>query len=188
MKVLSYILGVILAIGGIVCLFNPENTFFATGYIMAISLLIYGISGIVNVIMKRTLPIFLLSCIPATILGIIAIIRPGTTLVFDALMLGLFAAWFIIQGITTIIMSVQLRRQIRGWGFPLAIGIISTIVGIYAFIYPQIAIFAIGIMIGIFLIETGIDIIALTAAVSAAEDMIRHADDDVIDNDSRNDA
>lgn len=192
MKVLSYIMGAILIIGGIVSLFNPENTFFATGYMMAILLLVYGIIGILNVILKKTRPIFLLSSIPATIIGIIAIIRPGTTIVFDAFMIYLFAAWFIIQGITTIIMSVQLRRQIRGWGFALAIGIISTIVGSYAFIYPAISVIAIGIMIGMFLIETGIDLIVLTAAVSAAEEVIRKAEEEIsgetIDGETRNDA
>ena len=192
MKVLSYIMGAILIIGGIASLFNPENTFFATGYMMAILLLVYGIIGILNVILKKIRPIFLLSSIPATIIGIIAIIRPGTTIVFDAFMIYLFAAWFIIQGITTIIMSVQLRRQIRGWGYALAIGIISTIVGIYAFIYPAISVIAIGIMIGMFLIETGIDLIVLTAAVSAAEKVIREAEEEIsgetIDGETRNDA
>lgn len=192
MKVLSYILGAILTIGGISCLFSPESTFFATGYMMAILLLVFGIFGIVGVILKRRMPISLLASIPATIIGIIAIIRPGTTLVFDAFMIYMFAAWFIIQGITTIIIAVQLRRQIRGWGFTLAIGIISTILGIYAFIYPAISVVAIGIQIGIFLIETGIDIIALTAAVSAAEEVLRSSEDDssgdIIDMENRNDS
>lgn len=177
MKILSYIMGALLIIGGIASLCSPENTFLATGYMMAILLLIYGILGILNVVLRKTSPIFLLSTIPATVIGIIAIIRPGTTIIFDAFMIYLFAAWFIVQGITTIIMSIQMRRLIRGWGFALAIGIISTIIGIYAFIYPSISIIAIGIMIGMFLIETGIDLIVLTAAVSAVDKELRGKDE-----------
>ena len=166
MKVVSYILGVIMVIGGVICLFNPESTVLATGYIMAILLLLFGIIGIVNVIRKRLLPISLLASIPAAIIGIIAVIRPGTTLIFDAFMIYLFAGWYVVQGISSIIMAVQSRRFVRGWGFALAMGIISVILGIYAFIYPEISLFAIGIMIGIFLIETGIDVIVITATIS----------------------
>ena len=178
MKVLSYIMGGILIIGGIICLFDPADTFLSTGYIMAVMFLVFGIIGIVNVILKKTLPISLLASIPATIIGIIAIIRPGSTLVFDAFVIYLFAVWYVLQGITTIIMAVQMKGKVRGWGFPLAIGIISIVLGIYTFIYPAIAVIAIGIMIGIFLIETGIDLIAITAVIGSAADYLRHHDDD----------
>lgn len=178
MKVLSYIMGGILIIGGIICLFDPADTFLSTGYIMAIMFLVFGIIGIVNVILKRTPAISLLASIPATIIGIIAIVRPGTTLVFDAFMIYLFAAWYVLQGITTMIMAIQMKGRVRGWGFPLAIGIISIVLGIYTFVYPSIAVIAIGIMIGIFLIETGIDLIAITSIIGAAVDQLRHHDDE----------
>ncbi len=177
MKVVSYILGGLLIVAGIACLFNPGSTVLATGYVMAILLLIYGIVGIINVIMKKTLPIFLLASIPAAIIGIIAIVRPGTTLVFDAFMAILFAAWFIVQGITTIVIAVQTRRVRRGWGFSLAIGIISVVVGIYSFVHPTISLVAIGILIGIYLIEAGIDLIVLTATVGSIQDFVKNAKD-----------
>ena len=50
MVVLSIIAGVILTMGGIACLFSPGETFLATGYFIAILLLIFGIVGIINVI------------------------------------------------------------------------------------------------------------------------------------------
>ena len=177
MKVVSYILGGLLIVAGIACLFNPGSTVLATGYVMAILLLIYGIVGIINVIMKKTLPIFLLASIPAAIIGIIAIVRPGTTLVFDAFMAILFAAWFIVQGITTIVIAAQTRRVRRGWGFSLAIGIISVVVGIYSFVHPTISLVAIGILIGIYLIEAGIDLIVLTATVGSIQDFVKNAKD-----------
>ena len=85
-------------------------------------------------------------------------------------MIYLFAAWYMLQGITTIIMSVQMRRVVRGWGFPLAIGIISAVVGIYTFVHPSVAVLAIGLMIGIFLIESGIDLIAITAVIGSSKE------------------
>lgn len=173
MKILSYIFGAILIALGIFCLCNPGDTFLASGYIMTFLLFVYGIIGIISVILRKTLPIYLLASIPATVIGIISIIRPGTPLVFDAFMMFLFAGWFIVQGITSIIMSIQMRKQIPGWGFSLAMGIISVIIGIYAFMYPVFAIIAIGILIGIFLIETGITMIVLTASVASAGEAFR---------------
>lgn len=175
MKVLSYILGGLLIIAGIFCMFNPAETVVATGYVMAILLLVYGIIGILNVIMKRTLPIFLLASIPATIIGIIALVRPGTTLVFDAFMVYLFAAWFVVEGITSIIMAVKTRLFNRGWVLTLIIGILSVIVGIYSFVHPNVSLFAIGILIGIYLVMAGIDLIVITATVSSVEDIVDEA-------------
>ena len=86
MVVLSVICGVLLMMGGIACLFNPGATFFATGYFIAILLLIYGIVGIVNVVRKRAPAIGLITYILAVIVGIFAIFRPENALVMDTIL------------------------------------------------------------------------------------------------------
>lgn len=172
MKVVTIILGVLLAILGIVCIFSPGSTFLATGYLLAILLLVYGIIGIINVARKYSSPISLFASIPAVIIGVIAVFFPGSAEAFDILLLYLFAAWLVVQGIVNIIMSIRTRIFNRAWVFELILGIISVIVGGYSFAHPQISAFAIGILVGIYLIEIGISMIVIAAAARNIEDAV----------------
>ena len=47
MSVLFVILGVLLIIGGISCIFTPLATLLSAGYIIGILLLVFGIIGII---------------------------------------------------------------------------------------------------------------------------------------------
>ena len=172
MKVLTIILGALLIIAGVICMFSPGETFLATGIIIGIMLFVYGIIGTIGVIAKRISTLMLFATIPALIIGIIALVRPGSTFVIDAFMIYLFAAWFVVQGIMNIVVSVRSRYFTRGWGWGLALGIISTILGIYCFIHPELSALAIGILVGLFLIEAGIDLIVLAATAGRIEGTI----------------
>ena len=90
-----------------------------------------------------------------------AVFRPGGTLVVDMLILIFIAIWFLVQGATNIYISIRRRKEIPGWGFGLAIGIIGLAVGVLCFIFPQFEMFAVGILIGIFLIEAGLSLITV---------------------------
>lgn len=165
MVVLSIIVGILLMMGGIACLFSPGATFLASGYVVAILLLIYGIVGIVNVVRKRAHPVMLIVDILAIIIGIIAIIKPGSTLAIDVLMTYLLAAWFVVQGGVSIFVSIKARAVQSGWVFGLILGIIGVLLGIYSFFNPMVSALAIGILIGIYLIEAGLSMIVLATAV-----------------------
>jgi len=78
----------------------------------------------------------------------------------------LFAAWFIVQGIISIYVSVKVRQVSSGWVFGLILGIIATLMGIISLIHPLISVVAIGIMIGIYLLEAGLSMIVLATAVN----------------------
>ena len=172
MKVITIILGVILAIFGVACIFSPGQTFLATGYCLAILLLVYGIIGIINVIRKFSSPITLFASIPAVIIGGIALFRPGSAGAFDTLILYLFAAWFVVEGIVSIVVSIRSRIVNRGWVWGLIFGIIAVLVGCYSFAHPAVSAIAIGILVGIYLIEAGISMIVLAFTARNVEDAI----------------
>ena len=170
MLVLSVIFGIILILGGISCLFSPAETFIAAGFIITILMLVYGIIGVVRVITKKSGPLELIPSILAIIIGIIAILRPGTTLVMDALMAYLFAAWFVVQGVVSIYVSIKSRHENKGWILALILGIIGTLLGIISLIQPLISALAIGILISVYLIEAGLSMIVLATAVNQNRD------------------
>ena len=105
--------------------------------------------------------------IPAIIIGIIAFFRPGTTLAFDAVILYLVAAWFMAQGAVSIYVSIKAKPYKKGWYWGLILGILGLILGIYSFAHPLVSVFAIGMLIGIYLIETGLNMIVLATAVDS---------------------
>lgn len=102
----------------------------------------------------------------AVIIGIIAIFRPGTTLLMDGFMAYLFAAWFVIQGIISIYLAFKVKGIKKGWYWGLILGILGLIVGIYSFFHPMVSIVTIGILIGVYLIEAGLNMIVLATAVN----------------------
>ena len=151
--------------GGIACLFSPGMTFLNTGYVIAILLLIYGIVGIINVIKKRAHPVQLVVDILAIIVGVMAIFRPMNTLVIDAILAYLVSAWFVIQGGISIFVSIRAKAYRKNWYWGLILGIIGLIVGIYSFFHPMVSAITIGILIGIYLIQAGLNMIVLATAV-----------------------
>ena len=176
MKVLTTIFGILLAIFGVVCIFSPAETFIATGYVLAILLLVYGIIGIINVIRKLSSPLMLFASIPAVIIGAIALFRPGSNAAFDGLLLYLFSAWFVLHGIIDIIVAIKSHFFRRGWFWGLILGIIEIIVGGYSFAHPQVSAIAIGTLVGIYLIEAGISMIVLAFTARNIEDAIDRID------------
>lgn len=161
MAVLSIIVGAIITVGGIICFFTPFATFMAAGYIIGIMLFIYGIIALIRSIQKRAgVPAYITSAL-AIFVGFLAVFRPGGTLVIDMLILVFIAIWFIVQGATSIYISIKRRKELPGWGFGLASGIFGLAAGVLSFIFPQVEMFAVGILIAIFLIEAGISLITV---------------------------
>jgi uncharacterized membrane protein HdeD (DUF308 family) len=161
MTVLSIILGVILMIGGVACIFTPFATFLVAGYFIGIMLFIFGIIGLIKAIRDKGGALQYVTSILAIVVGIIALVRPGSTLVIDTIILILVAIWFIVQGITSIVVAIQNKRQHSSWVALLIIGILALVIAVICFINPMVEVFAIGILIGFFLIQIGLDMIAM---------------------------
>ena len=96
MVVLSVILGVLLMIGGFACIFTPLATFFTTGYFLCALMLVFGIVGIVRAFQKKADVFEIIVSILAIIVGLIALFRPGSSLVFDGVILIFIACWFLV--------------------------------------------------------------------------------------------
>ena len=175
MKVLTIILGVLMAIAGVICLFQPGETFIETGYVIAIMLLVYGVIGIISVIARRSRPAFLWACIPAVIIGVISLFFPSNNVNIHVLMIYLLAVWFVLQGISSIYMSVRSRFFNSGWVLGLIVGIISIFLGIYTALHPTVGVLTIGILVGIYLIEAGIDLIIVGAMIGRIEAVAKGA-------------
>ena len=167
MTVLSIILGVILVFCGFSCMVTPLATLLYTGYFIGIMLLFYGISGIVRGFMKQAHVLEVVCSVVAVIVGLISLVRPGSTLIFDAFIIYFIAIWFVIQGIISIALSLKVRKVKKTWILGLIFGILGVALGIYSFVHPLFAAVTAGILIGFYFVDTGFSMIMLASVADA---------------------
>ena len=169
MGVLSVILGVLLIIGGLSCMFTPLATFLSTGYFLGIMMLVYGVGGIIRAVSHKADALEWILNILAVIVGLIALFRPGSTLIFDSMILVIIACWFVVQGVIQIVLSLKAKGVFKGWYWGLIAGILGILVGIYSWFHPVLTAVTAGILIGLYFVESGISLIALGATIGSEE-------------------
>ena len=167
MSILSTILGVLMIIGGVCCMFTPFSTFLSAGVMIAIMLFVFGIFGIVDFFQRKNgrSALELISSILAIIVGVIAIVRPGGILVMDDMVLYMVSAWLIVKGFINIIVSIREKDEVKGWGWGVAAGVLSIIAGVLSFIHPMVTALTVGVLMGLYFVECGIDMIVFGSAL-----------------------
>jgi len=175
MTVISIILGILLIFAGFSCMFTPLATFLSTGYFITILLLVYGIMGIVRFCKKEAGGLELVVSILAVLAGVFALFRPGQRLLIDGLVLYFIATWLIIQGVISIVLSIQVRKERKGWVWGLIAGILGVVAGILSFAHPVLTALGAGVMIGLYFVQSGFDMIVLGCAVGAVKDAAKDA-------------
>lgn len=163
MKIFTTIIGVIMAICGISCICTPVMTFLEAGYFLVILLLVYGIAAIIRAFTEKNYGLPFLFGILSIILAIIVMAVPGLKLMTDGMLIYIMAVWFLLQGVVGIYMSFRQKKAGEGknWIWTLVLGIIGVLVGIYSLLHPMILAFTFGILVGVYFIESGINMIVI---------------------------
>jgi uncharacterized membrane protein HdeD (DUF308 family) len=155
--------GIILLILGALAIMLPPLATLTVTIIFGWIFLVSGLIGWVTTLGARGSPGFwwsLVSAILATAAGLILLIRPIGGAVSLTLLL---IAFFVIEGIATIMFAVEHRRQLSGrWEWMLLSGIIDlALAGIIFAGLPGTAAWALGLLVGINLIFGGAALIAM---------------------------
>ena len=161
MIAISIVLGVMMIITGVSLMCTPVATFLSAGYYLSIMMLVYGIVGIVKAFKNESNIFETVASVLAVICGIVALIRPGEILVLDSIILYMVAFWFLMRGVFSIVLAIQARNISSSWIFMLIIGILSVILGFYSFAHPAVTAITTGLLIGLYFVESGVDMIAL---------------------------
>jgi uncharacterized membrane protein HdeD (DUF308 family) len=96
--------------------------------------------------------------IAAVVFGVIAFAYPGLTV---AVLVLLFGAWVLVDGIFRVIGAIGHRAFDKEWGFDLIIGIVGIIIGFLTFHAPQITALALIIYIATWALMIGATEIAV---------------------------
>jgi uncharacterized membrane protein HdeD (DUF308 family) len=164
--------GIILVILGLIAIVVPPLATLAATFFIGWLFLISGIAGLIMTFMARHAPGFwwaLLSAVIAIIAGGLLLWQP---LVGVLSLTFVLIAFFIIDGILSIILAIEHRRELVGrWGWILVSGIVDLIIaGIIWAGLPGTAAWAIGLLVGIDLVFAGtaLVMVALAARRDAA--------------------
>jgi len=164
--VLFLIEGIVLLILGVVAILVPLIATLAFTILVGWLFLISGIVGLIATFWARNAPGFWWSLISAVI-GILAGLALLTSPVVGALSLTLvLVAFFIIEGIASIMYAVDHRRQLTGsWFWMLLSGVIDLILAAIILAgLPGTAVWALGLLVGINMLFGGAALIAMALA------------------------
>ena len=102
--------------------------------------------------LRQAWPVLLVRAVFAVALGMVALIWPTITLLALAWAFGIYA---IIDGVTQIIDGIRRRDRPRWW-VSLLLGLLALAAGVVALIWPNITAVALAVVVGIWLLVTGV--------------------------------
>lgn len=111
----------------------------------------FSVSGTVEV--ARWWWTFILRGVLAIAFGLLAFLAPGLGI---GVLVGLFAAWALIDGATNLWEGIQRRTKDRSWWLSVLEGIVSLVAGVLALLFPVWAAATLVLLIAVWAIVTGV--------------------------------
>jgi uncharacterized membrane protein HdeD (DUF308 family) len=179
-KILLIVLGVLVVIGGFYCVATPGITYLAMIWVIGFMMFFHAIEDIVTYGDRKKEGLAngwnLASAILSCICGLFIVISGAAELVTGVVLLYFLFGWMIASGIISIIGAFRLKRLrehggaalervVGKWGWYLALGILMIIAGCFGFGHPLISALSIGLIVGIDIIVSGIQIIVAGIAM-----------------------
>jgi len=164
MSVLSIILGILTIICGIALMFTPLITFMSTGVFLIILFFIQGVVGIIVSISEKNYGRRFIFSIFSLILGVLGMVIPGAAAMNNSIILILTALWLLVRGVLTIVAAIESKRNGATTGIMvlgIILGVLDIILGIYSFAHPMVLAISLGILIGFYFIDSGVNMIVL---------------------------
>lgn len=170
-KAIGIVLGILMCIGGVYCLFAPVLTYSTVAIIMAITMIesSIGFFYIWNLGRKVGKPNtwMLVQAILSLVAGILLIANDSLKIVMDTMILGMVAGYMIIVGVISIINAFKVKKLTEGkdWIALLIMGILIVISGVLSLINPAALAISLGIMMAMNIITTGINLITISSTL-----------------------
>lgn len=165
--------GILLIITGVLSLFAPMSAGMSVVILIGALLTVAGISQLFLAFRAGSfgsgLVVFLLGLL-GILAGVFMLARPGIALASLTLVLALY---FVIAGIAQAFGAFDVKPE-KGWGWLLFSGIVSVLLGILMWRqFPFSGIWAVGTLVGVQLLMTGVTLMALGGSVGSAAKTIQ---------------
>lgn len=171
-KILMFILGVLVLIGGIFCVARPGLTFLSMVWLIGVVMFFHAIEDMVTYSERKQLGIAngwnLAGSIISFICGLAIIVSGYAEFVTGITLLYFLFTWLIIAGIINIIIAFKIKKLKntgdpalnyvgKKWGWQLVLGILVVIAGCFGFAHPFFSMLSIGMIVGIDIMVSGIN-------------------------------
>lgn len=158
--------GILLAILGMAALILPPLASLAMTIFLGWMFLVSGIAGLIVTYWARATPGFwwsLISAALAVLAGMLLLARPMQAVLTLTIVLG---AYFLAEGVTTIMYALEHRRELSGrWSWLLIAGLVDIAIAFMVITgLPSSAEWAIGVLVGINLLFGGATLIGMALA------------------------
>lgn len=111
----------------------------------------FGVSGTVEI--ARWWWTFIIRGLVAVAFGVLAFLAPALGI---AVLVALFGAWALVDGVTGLVGGIQSRGRDRSWWLSILEGIVGIVAGVFAFLFPVQAAGALILIIAAWAIITGV--------------------------------
>jgi uncharacterized membrane protein HdeD (DUF308 family) len=157
--------GIVMMVLGFLAVAEPNVATIAVGIFVGWLFFIGGIFRALSVWQSRGMPGFawsMLTALLAIVLGLILIFQPLAGVLTLTMVL---IAFFILEGITAIVLAVQHREHLRSWGWVLFSGIVDLLLAFLIWDgWPSSADWAIGLLVGINMLFFGLSLVMTALA------------------------
>ena len=155
--------GIVLLVLGALAIIVPPLATVAVTIVLGWLFLVSGVVGLFTTFWMRGAPGFwwaLISAVLGIVVGVMLLASPLRAIIPLTILL---VAFFIIEGITSIMFALEHKRELSGrWGWMLFSGIVDLILAAMIFAgLPGTAAWAIGLLVGINMIFGGSALIAM---------------------------
>jgi uncharacterized membrane protein HdeD (DUF308 family) len=166
--------GIVMMVLGSLAVAEPNVATIAIGIFVGWLFFIGGIFRALSVWQSRGMLGFawsLLTALLAILLGLILIVRPLAGVLTLTMVL---IAFFILEGITAIVLAVQHREHLRSWGWVLFSGIVDLLLAFLIWDgWPSSADWAIGLLVGINMLFFGLSLVMTALAARLMGNQVR---------------
>lgn len=176
MFVFLLIFGILMVIGGIGCIAMPVATFTTLGWMVGASILIVGISGIFRFAAAHDnrSKWDLLGGILEVLFGGLLIVNNAAQFIASIWIAYIAAAFVLVYGVTKIISAVRMKKinkempdkqRSAAWLAVMISGVLISLIGIVCIFQPMIAAISIGLLMGIYVLISGVETLAVAFTV-----------------------
>jgi uncharacterized membrane protein HdeD (DUF308 family) len=164
--------GIVLMVLGLLAIGVPAIATLAVEIFVGWLFFVGGLFRAISVWHSRQAPGFvwsLLASVLSIVLGLILIFRPLAGVLTLTMVL---VAFFVIEGIASIVAAIEHRQHLRSWGWVLFSGIIDLLLAYLIWQgWPSSASWAIGLLVGINMLFLGLSLVmtALAARVMGSQ-------------------
>ncbi len=177
MLILSIILGVLQIIGGVCMFFVPISTFGVSGYFIIGLFYIYGIFGVVRAIHEKRYRKEFAFALLSLVLGVLGMVIPGVAIMNNFIILYMIAGWLFVRAILSFVNAYTFWKSGIGGtnviAMSILLGVLDLICAIISLRDPLALAAVLGILIGVYFIETGINTIVTGITLNKIQESLR---------------